>query len=187
MYISLSALHLQTPLCPSGTSCYPALTTTCFTSWSTWLQGTTTASTRPRTGGWIFDVTSQVSLFIRVPCLVSASYLLFSAPSRSPSSGSLMSVNPGVARLVKELFCLNERVALTGQWEHGFFSLTAVGATNVGSIKIYFDQVCFCMIFITTLSFSYQILRKCLRKKMESILNIFIVNNFPSNYWIFSF
>lgn len=57
------------------------------------------------------------------------------------SSGSLMSVNPGVARLVKELFCLNERVALIGQWQHGFFSLTAVGATNVGSIRIYFDQV----------------------------------------------
>lgn len=57
------------------------------------------------------------------------------------SLGSLMSVNPGVARLVKELFCLNERVALIGQWQHGFFSLTAVGATNVGSIRIYFDQV----------------------------------------------
>lgn len=54
-----------------------------------------------------------------------------------------MSVNPGVARLVKELFCLNERVALLGQWQHGFFSLTAVGATNVGSIRIYFDQVSF--------------------------------------------
>lgn len=52
-----------------------------------------------------------------------------------------MSVNPGVARLVKELFCLNERVALTGHWQHGFFSLTAVGATNVGSIRVYFDQV----------------------------------------------
>ncbi|XP_078142457.1 phosphatidylserine decarboxylase proenzyme, mitochondrial [Centroberyx gerrardi] len=51
-----------------------------------------------------------------------------------------MSVNPGVARWVKELFCLNERVALTGQWQHGFFSLTAVGATNVGSIRVYFDQ-----------------------------------------------
>lgn len=101
-------------------------------------------------------------------CLISASYLLFRAPS-PPSLGSLMSVNPGVARLVKELFCLNERVALTGQWEHGFFSLTAVGATNVGSIKIYFDQVCFCMIFIETLFFLYQILRKCFKKKKKKL------------------
>lgn len=55
-------------------------------------------------------------------------------------SGSLMSVNPGVARWIKELFCYNERVVLTGGWKHGFFSLTAVGATNVGSIRIYFDR-----------------------------------------------
>ncbi|KAG9487373.1 hypothetical protein GDO78_007303 [Eleutherodactylus coqui] len=54
--------------------------------------------------------------------------------------GSLMSVNPGVARWIKELFCYNERVVLTGGWQHGFFSLTAVGATNVGSIRIYFDR-----------------------------------------------
>lgn len=57
------------------------------------------------------------------------------------SIGSLMSVNPGMARWIKELFCHNERVVLTGDWKHGFFSLTAVGATNVGSIRIYFDRV----------------------------------------------
>ncbi|XP_014344925.1 phosphatidylserine decarboxylase proenzyme, mitochondrial isoform X1 [Latimeria chalumnae] len=54
--------------------------------------------------------------------------------------GSLMSVNPGMARWIKELFCHNERVVLSGEWKHGFFSLTAVGATNVGSIRIYFDR-----------------------------------------------
>ncbi|XP_026210418.1 phosphatidylserine decarboxylase proenzyme, mitochondrial isoform X1 [Anabas testudineus] len=54
--------------------------------------------------------------------------------------GSLMSVSPSVAHWIKGLFCFNERVVLTGQWQHGFFSLTAVGATNVGSIRVYFDR-----------------------------------------------
>ncbi|KAI9987358.1 hypothetical protein PInf_023369 [Phytophthora infestans] len=43
---------------------------------------------------------------------------------------------PTAARLIPSLFVENERVALLGEWEHGFFSLTAVGATNVGSIVI---------------------------------------------------
>ena len=56
-------------------------------------------------------------------------------------SGELLSVNPGIARWIQGLFNMNERVVYTGQWEHGFFSYTAVGATNVGSIKIYCDKV----------------------------------------------
>ncbi|XP_003965666.2 phosphatidylserine decarboxylase proenzyme, mitochondrial isoform X1 [Takifugu rubripes] len=85
-------------------------------------------------------------LFHIVVYLAPGDYHCFHSPTdwkvelRRHFPGSLMSVNPGVARLVKELFCLNERVALIGQWQHGFFSLTAVGATNVGSIRIYFDQ-----------------------------------------------
>ncbi|XP_078018271.1 phosphatidylserine decarboxylase proenzyme, mitochondrial isoform X1 [Epinephelus lanceolatus] len=85
-------------------------------------------------------------LFHMVVYLAPGDYHCFHSPTdwrvelRRHFPGSLMSVNPGVARLVKELFCLNERVVLSGQWQHGFFSLTAVGATNVGSIKIYFDQ-----------------------------------------------
>jgi phosphatidylserine decarboxylase len=29
---------------------------------------------------------------------------------------------------------------VSGNWEHGFFSMTAVGATNVGTIRIDFDE-----------------------------------------------
>lgn len=27
-----------------------------------------------------------------------------------------------------------------GEWEYGFFSFTAVGATNVGSVQVYMDE-----------------------------------------------
>lgn len=43
--------------------------------------------------------------------------------------------------MVAGLFNHNERVVLTGTWKHGFFSFTAVGAYNVGSINLKFDQV----------------------------------------------
>lgn len=54
--------------------------------------------------------------------------------------GELLSVNPKIAKLVPGLFCINERVVYTGEWEHGFFSYTAVGATNVGSVQVYMDK-----------------------------------------------
>ena len=61
------------------------------------------------------------------------------ATSRAHFAGQLLPVNPVVARLLPALFCANERVALLGSWRHGFFSYTAVGATNVGSIRVNFD------------------------------------------------
>ncbi|XP_062844773.1 phosphatidylserine decarboxylase proenzyme, mitochondrial isoform X3 [Trichomycterus rosablanca] len=85
-------------------------------------------------------------LFHCVVYLAPGDYHCFHSPTdwkvvhRRHFPGSLMSVNPGVARWIKELFCHNERVVLNGEWRHGFFSLTAVGATNVGSIRIYFDK-----------------------------------------------
>ncbi|XP_063066352.1 phosphatidylserine decarboxylase proenzyme, mitochondrial isoform X2 [Engraulis encrasicolus] len=86
------------------------------------------------------------ALFHCVVYLAPGDYHCFHSPTdwrvahRRHFPGSLMSVNPGVARWIKELFCHNERVVLSGEWAHGFFSLTAVGATNVGSIRIYFDK-----------------------------------------------
>ncbi|ETV95469.1 phosphatidylserine decarboxylase [Aphanomyces invadans] len=50
--------------------------------------------------------------------------------------GNLFPVNSLAVATVPSLFTWNERVVLLGQWAHGFHSLTAVGATNVGSILL---------------------------------------------------
>ena len=46
-----------------------------------------------------------------------------------------------VVKKITNLFAMNERVVLEGDWEHGYFSISPVGATNVGSIKVSFDSV----------------------------------------------
>jgi len=53
--------------------------------------------------------------------------------------GTLFPVNPVALRMIPGLFALNERVVLLGNWLQGFYSLTAVGAYNVGSIALNFD------------------------------------------------
>lgn len=55
--------------------------------------------------------------------------------------GTLFPVNYPFLKLIPRLFALNERIVLMGEWMHGFFSLTAVGAYNVGSISINFDNM----------------------------------------------
>lgn len=53
--------------------------------------------------------------------------------------GTLFPISPVIARLIPNLFALNERVVLAGAWKFGFCSMTAVGAYNVGSIAMNFD------------------------------------------------
>ncbi|KRZ16419.1 Succinate dehydrogenase [ubiquinone] flavoprotein subunit, mitochondrial [Trichinella zimbabwensis] len=55
-------------------------------------------------------------------------------------AGNLLSVGQRIVQRVSNLYCLNERVHLIGHWLHGFFSMCAVGATNVGSINIVFEE-----------------------------------------------
>lgn len=55
--------------------------------------------------------------------------------------GELLSVSPNMARWIQGVFNFNERALYIGKWRYGFFSMTAVGATLVGSINVYFDKV----------------------------------------------
>jgi phosphatidylserine decarboxylase len=60
--------------------------------------------------------------------------------SRTHFSGQLLPVNNIIVNNIPSLFTINERVCLYGKWNHGFISYNAVGATNVGSIVINFDE-----------------------------------------------
>lgn len=51
-------------------------------------------------------------------------------------AGKLFPVNDRAVRTVKNLYVVNERVILEGEWSQGFMAMAAVGATNVGSIEI---------------------------------------------------
>lgn len=53
--------------------------------------------------------------------------------------GELLSVSPKIAKWLPGLFCLNERALYMGKWEHGFFSLTAVGMLIYIYIDTYID------------------------------------------------
>lgn len=59
---------------------------------------------------------------------------------RKHFQGKLLSVNPKIVCFLPDLFSLNERVVYIGKWAEGFMAYAAVGATNVGSIKIYCDK-----------------------------------------------
>ncbi|KAJ3081529.1 phosphatidylserine decarboxylase 1 [Quaeritorhiza haematococci] len=85
------------------------------------------------------------ALFFCVIYLAPGDYHRFHSPAewvvekRRHFAGELFSVSPWMVKVLQNLFVLNERVVLLGEWAHGFFSMIPVGATNVGSIKINFD------------------------------------------------
>ena len=85
-------------------------------------------------------------LFFCVVYLAPGDYHRFHSPCawvverRRHFTGDLFSVSPYIVNRLKDLFVLNERVALLGRWKYGFFSMVPVGATNVGSIRINFDE-----------------------------------------------
>lgn len=54
--------------------------------------------------------------------------------------GHLFSVSPKANSMIRNLLAINERVCINGFWDHGFFSITPVGAYNVGSITLEFDS-----------------------------------------------
>ncbi|SCW04007.1 LAFE_0H03862g1_1 [Lachancea fermentati] len=89
---------------------------------------------------------TNTQLFFAVIYLAPGDYHHYHSPVnwvcklRRHFPGELFSVAPYFQRNFPNLFILNERVALLGHWKHGFFSMTPVGATNVGSIKLNFDK-----------------------------------------------
>ncbi|XP_008802785.2 phosphatidylserine decarboxylase proenzyme 1, mitochondrial [Phoenix dactylifera] len=54
-------------------------------------------------------------------------------------SGCLFPLNERATRTIRNLHVENERVVLEGQWEEGFIAMAAIGATNVGSIKLFIE------------------------------------------------
>lgn len=86
------------------------------------------------------------ALYYVVVYLAPGDYHRFHSPAawvverRRHFAGELYSVSPYLQRTLPGLFTLNERVVMLGRWRWGFFSYVAVGATNVGSIKVNFDR-----------------------------------------------
>jgi len=50
-------------------------------------------------------------------------------------------VAPWAAKRMRGFLSENERILYSGSWSYGFFSLTAVGAYNIGSIKTTIENV----------------------------------------------
>jgi phosphatidylserine decarboxylase precursor len=85
-------------------------------------------------------------LFYMVIYLSPADYHRFHSPAihtgdyRRHIVGYLSPVKPSHVNKHKDVFKNNERVNIFGRWDQGFYFESAVGATNVGSVKLDFDE-----------------------------------------------
>lgn len=85
-------------------------------------------------------------LYYSVIYLSPADYHRFHSPAvhsgeyRRHIVGYLSPVKPSHVNKYKDVFKNNERVNIYGRWAQGFYFESAVGATNVGSIKLDFDE-----------------------------------------------
>ncbi|PVU88908.1 hypothetical protein BB561_005649 [Smittium simulii] len=85
-------------------------------------------------------------LYYAVIYLAPGDYHRFHSPAdmavkvRRHFNGELYSVSPYLAKRLQNLFVLNERVCLLGEWKYGFMAYVPVGATNVGSINLNFEK-----------------------------------------------
>jgi len=95
---------------------------------------------------YLINPGGSTALYQAVVYLSPSDYHRFHSPAdwtvyrRRHFPGALYSVAPRIVRAMPGLFHSNERVVLFGRWQYGFFSMTAVGATNVGSIVMNFDD-----------------------------------------------
>lgn len=65
----------------------------------------------------------------------------FKCNSRRHISGEMFPIFPKMLKFLNNLFDINERVVLSGEWAGGNMFLTAVSAYNVGNIKIVGDNI----------------------------------------------
>lgn len=64
----------------------------------------------------------------------------FTCKTRRHISGEIFPVFPRMLKFLNNIFDINERVVLSGEWAGGNMYLTAVSAYNVGNIKIIGDK-----------------------------------------------
>ncbi|KAK6353017.1 phosphatidylserine decarboxylase 1 [Orbilia brochopaga] len=111
------------------------------------LKGDVAAAVGTKGASWFrSQLEGPKRLYFAVVYLAPGDYHRFHSPTewvvetRRHFAGELFSVSPYLQALLPSLFVLNERVVLLGRWRYGFFSMTPVGATNVGSIILNFDR-----------------------------------------------